>query len=111
MSYSASYLPVLQDVWVKTYVASTLMYVMCTTDAKLRSLTLGAAPKLLQCAQYYTQPGLQINAVKALTSFAESPAGQKWLQARLSQVQDLRPADAIVERHRAILLTVINRVI
>lgn len=102
---------VFKDVWVKTHAAGTLMYVLCTTEAKLRSLTLGAGQKLLTCAHYYTQPGLQVNAIKALTSFAESPAGQTWLKSRLPEIRDLRPADNIVERHRTILITVINRVI
>uniref|UniRef100_A0A1B6M1I1 Condensin complex subunit 1 C-terminal domain-containing protein n=2 Tax=Graphocephala atropunctata TaxID=36148 RepID=A0A1B6M1I1_9HEMI len=100
-----------QDVEVKTQAAAALMFALCTTEAKLHCLDLATLPRLLDCAQMFRAAGLQMNAMKALTSLAESPEGQVILQRHIHRVQDIRPADDIARRHKATLLSVINRVI
>ncbi|XP_046677877.1 radial spoke head 14 homolog isoform X1 [Homalodisca vitripennis] len=100
-----------QNVDVKTQAAGALMFALCTTEAKLHCLTLATLSHLLDCAQMFRAPGLQMNSIKALTSLAESPKGQITLRRNIHRVQDIRPADEIVKRHKDILLTVINRVI
>lgn len=96
---------------MKTHAAAALMFVMCKTEAKLRCLKLKTPLYLLRCAQFFSEPALQLNAIKALTSLAESPGGQNLLQTNIHLIQDIRPADAQVKRHKLILLSVINRVI
>lgn len=100
-----------QDVEVKKNAAAALMFVMCKTEAKLRCLKLKTPLYLIRCAQFFNQPALQLNAIKALTSFAESPDGQNLLKSNFHLIQDIMPADAQVKRHKSILITVIYRVI
>ncbi|KAG8297790.1 hypothetical protein J6590_026947 [Homalodisca vitripennis] len=85
------------------------MFALCTTEAKLHCLTLVTLSHLLDCAQMFRAPGLQMNSIKALTSLAESPKGQITLRRNIHRVQDIRPADEIVKRHKDILLTIFER--